>query len=174
MKTGSLLAIQKALDSSNVRFIVVGGIAVIAHGYLRATRDADIVIELVPDNIQRAFSALESIGYRPSVPVSAEEFSDEENRERWQREKGMRVLKFWSDEHRETPLDVFIDHPFPFDEEWEKCLLDVMQDGGPASRYASIETLIEMKKEAARPRDLDDIEHLEQILRLETDGKSTD
>ena len=54
-----------------------GGLAVNAHGVVRLTHDVDLVIQLVPESIRRAFDALLSIGYRPSVPVTAEQFSDE-------------------------------------------------------------------------------------------------
>lgn len=37
-----------------------------AHGYLRYTKDADLVVRLVPDNIARIFAALAEIGYRPN------------------------------------------------------------------------------------------------------------
>lgn len=75
MITDSIVSIQSALDAAKVRFIVVAGLAVIAHGYLRMTRDADLVIELVPENIENAFKALASIGYYPKVPITADQFS---------------------------------------------------------------------------------------------------
>jgi len=164
MKTDHIIAIQTALDEADVRFILVGGLAVVAHGYLRFTRDADLVIELVPDNIKRAFRALEQIGYRPTVPITAEAFSDEERRREWREQKNMRVLQFWSDAHPETKLDVFVEHPFDFEAEWAAAKLDAVRPDSSPLRIASIPTLIRMKREAGRPRDLDDIHHLELLL----------
>jgi hypothetical protein len=69
------------------------------------------VIRLQEDCIKRAFEALNRIDYRPAVPVTAEEFSNPEIRERLRGSKHREVLKFWSDLHRETPLDVFISEP---------------------------------------------------------------
>lgn len=117
MKAASFHAIAHALDAANVRFIVVGGLAVIAYGYLRVTRDADIVIELMPENIGAAFEALHDIGYRPSVPITAAQFSDPQLRRQWHEEKHMQVLQFWSD----TKLDVFLEHPFDFATEWQSA-----------------------------------------------------
>lgn len=165
MKVDDIVAIQKCLDAAGVRFILVGGLAVIAHGYLRVTRDADIVIELVPENIQRAFDALASIGYRPTVPITAEEFASPAKRREWREQKNMRVLAFWSDEHRETKLDVFIEHPFDFETEWASSNVDPLIPEGQPLHYANIPTLIRMKREAGRPRDLDDIEHLQILLK---------
>ncbi|MDP1675042.1 MAG: hypothetical protein Q8L65_18270 [Burkholderiales bacterium] len=72
MKFTSFDALIKALDTGGVRYLIAGGLAVNAYGYLRFTRDVDVVIQMLPDNIGRAFSALNRIGYSPVVPVTAE------------------------------------------------------------------------------------------------------
>lgn len=81
-----------------VRYLFAGGMAVLAHGYLRTTMDIDIVVGLSSENIRAAFRALESVGYRPRQPITAEQFADEELRESWRREKHMLVLQFWADD----------------------------------------------------------------------------
>jgi hypothetical protein len=43
------LAIEQvlaALNAENVRYLVVGGVAVVLHGHLRTTADLDLVVEL--------------------------------------------------------------------------------------------------------------------------------
>jgi hypothetical protein len=165
MKLASFEAIVRALNSAEVRFIVVGGVAVIAHGYLRATKDVDLVIQLSKHDIIAAFGALEQIDYRPSNPITAEDFADPEKREMWRREKGMLVLKMWSDAHRETPLDIFVYEPFDFDTEYERAL--VGEEDLPA-RFASIPALIAMKEAADRTQDRIDIEKLRIIADLGT------
>lgn len=163
MKLESFIAIVSALNEAKVRFIVVGGLAVNAHGYLRFTKDADFVIELVPGNIEAAFDALAKVGYQPIAPVTGKELSDSETRKRFVQEKNMRVLSFWSDQHREVPLDVFIEHPFDFAREYETAPRKPLGQVGDVA-YASIGTLIAMKREAGRSQDLIDIEELEKIL----------
>lgn len=106
---------MRALDGAGVRLLIAGGVAVNAHGYLGYTGDLDLVVELSPDNVRAAFGALAGLGYRPQVPITAEQFADAELRERLVREKGMQVLQFWSDRHQETPIDVFAREPFSFD-----------------------------------------------------------
>jgi hypothetical protein len=61
-----------ALRDANVRFIVIGGIAVGVHGYVRATKDLDIVPDPVPANLTRLASLLRDIG---AQHVGAGEFS---------------------------------------------------------------------------------------------------
>ncbi len=163
MKAASFHAIVEALDAARVRFIVVGGLAVIAHGYLRVTRDADIVIELVPDNIAHAFEALAGIGYRPTVPVSAEQFADPDTRRGWRDKKHMQVLQFWSDAHPGAKLDVFIEHPFDFESEWNIAKKEATGARATEIRFATIPTLIKMKQVADRPEDRIDIEYLRKI-----------
>jgi len=111
-------AIAKALTDAGARFMVVGGLAMQAHGLDRSTYDIDLVIQLEADNVLRAFSALQVAGYKPAVPILADEFADRESRERLLRERSMVVLNFWSDKHRETSLDVFVAEPFDFDTEY--------------------------------------------------------
>jgi hypothetical protein len=166
VKVASVAAILNALNAADVRVLVVGGLAVNAHGYLRLTKDADLAIDLAPDNIARAFAALATLGYQPRVPITAAQFADPTLRASWIREKEMKVLQFYSDQHRETPVDVFVIEPFNFEEEYSTALVEYLEAPGtePAlARYIAIPALLRMKEEVGRPRDLDDAEHLRWI-----------
>ena len=162
MKLAAFEAIVTALRDAGVRYLVAGGMAVNAHGYLRLTYDVDLVIQLRPNNIRPAFDALAGLGYRPTVPVTAEQFADEAHARRI-REKGMQVLNFQSDLHRPFTVDVFVTEPFDFDREYEAAMQGEVAPGLTV-RFVSIPALIAMKQLANRPRDLDDIEHLRLIL----------
>lgn len=112
----------------------------------------------MPDNIGRAFAALGTLGYRPLVPISGTQFADAAQRAAWIRDKGMRVLQFWSDAHQETPIDAFVDEPFSFGEEYARALVKPL--GVVEVRFVSIPTLIRMKEAADRPHDRIDIDFL--------------
>lgn len=161
MKLAGFEAVVHALAEARVRYLVAGGLAVSAHGYLRLTKDVDLVIQLAHENVLAAFAALERIGYRPLVPVTAEEFANAAQREDWIRTKGMTVLNFWSDRHRETPVDVFVAEPFAFDEEYARALRKPL--GSVDVRFVSIATLIRMKEAAGRAQDRIDVEYLRRI-----------
>ena len=165
MELRSVEAVVAALNAAEVRYLIVGGLAVNAHGYLRATRDLDLVIQLESDNLRRGLECLFEIGYRLAIPVSVEDFADAAKREAWRVEKGMIVLKLWSDDHRRTPVDVFVYEPFDFCKEFEEACLSELQPGIFA-RIVSLEALIEMKLVANRPHDLMDIEELRRVERL--------
>jgi len=154
---------MRAMNEAGVRFLVAGGLAVSAHGYLRFTKDADLVLELTPENVRAAFAALASVGYRPLVPITAEQFGDSALRTMLVQEKGMQVLQFWSDQHRETPVDVFVQVPFEFSDEYARALVKPLPGAGDV-RFVSIPTLIRMKEEAGRSQDRIDIEHLRMLL----------
>lgn len=56
--TLDLRALLRALAEADVRYLVVGGVAVAAHGYVRATEDVDLVPD--PENLRRLANALEA------------------------------------------------------------------------------------------------------------------
>lgn len=169
MKLTSLEAITRALDEAGVRFLVVGGLAVIAHGYGRQTQDLEIVVRLQPEDVKCAFGALAALGYRPRVPVTAEGFADPEQRARWISQKGMTVLNFHSDRHAATPVDVFVTEPFDFDEEYRLALVEDIAPGAPV-HILRLGTLLRLKREAGRPQDLADIAELNLLHGLDANG----
>ncbi len=65
----SLLA---AFAAAKVEYAVVGGMAVIMHGYVRATHDLDLFIRPTEENARAAFGALLALG----VPLDGLEFAD--------------------------------------------------------------------------------------------------
>lgn len=165
MELRSVEAVVGALNEAGVRYLIVGGFAVNAHGYLRATRDLDLVIQLNPENLRRGLECLFEVGYRMAIPVTIEDFANPVNRETWRAEKGMIVLKLWSDDHRRTPIDVFVYEPFDFEREFEHSILNELAPRLFA-RIVSREALMLMKQEAGRPQDLVDIEELRRVADL--------
>lgn len=168
MKLASIEAIVRTLNEYAVRFLVVGGIAVNAHGHGRTTFDLDLVIQLSPGNIRRAFAALETIGYRPLVPITAEDFSDASKRAGWKREKGMFVLQFYSNLHQHTRIDVFSEEPFDFDAEYTAAFQSEVAPGLPV-RILRLESLIRMKEATGRSKDMEDVQHLLWSKRISRD-----
>jgi hypothetical protein len=159
MKLASLEAIISALRSADVRYLIVGGLAVAAHGHGRATFDLDLVVQLFPANATRAVKALESLGYRPTVPVSAAHFAEAHHRESWIRDKNMVVLQLQSDKHPETCIDLFVSEPFDFDTEYDRAVIGDLLPDLPA-RFVCLETLLRMKESAGRPKDQEDVRQL--------------
>lgn len=51
------------LNAEGAKYLVVGGVACILHGYVRATIDLDILIERNRENITRVLAALGKTGY---------------------------------------------------------------------------------------------------------------
>ncbi len=161
MEVRSVETIVKALNSASVQYLIVGGLAVNAHGFVRLTRDVDIVLGLHAPNAAKGLNALLAIGYRMAIPATPEEFADADTREQWRREKQMIVLKLWSDEHGRTPIDIFVYEPFDFRAELDRALVQEVCPG-VAAPVVTLETLLQMKRAAARPHDLIDIEELQR------------
>ena len=162
MEVRSVEAIFSALNEAQVRYLVVGGLAVNAHGYERLTRDVDLVINLQPDNIVRGLRALMGIGYQMTIPETPERFADAALREHWRATKNMIVLKLWSEAHVRTPIDVFVYEPFNFDEELKRATWEPVI-GNVLAPVLACSSLVKMKYEAGRDKDLLDIQALAKI-----------
>jgi hypothetical protein len=162
MEVRSVEAIIRALNGAEVQYLIVGGLAVNAHGFVRLTRDVDLVLQLDPGNVSKGLNALLDIGYQMSIPAKPEDFANPEMRESWRQNKGMITLKLWSDQHQRTPVDIFVYEPFDFAKEYATATtLEVSP--GLVAPLVSLETLLKMKRDAGRAQDLIDIEELQRL-----------
>ena len=53
----------RSLNAKGVEYLLIGGYAVIIHGYVRNTNDIDIVVSNDPENVTRCLEALEEFGF---------------------------------------------------------------------------------------------------------------
>ncbi len=168
VSAGDFDLVFDALQRGRVRYLVVGGVAVVLHGHPRFTADLDLVVSLDPGNARAAILALAGLGYRPRAPVEGVQFADPEARRRWIDEKGLTVFTLWSPDHPATEVDLFVQEPFPFEEAWARATLADL--GDVQVPVASIADLVALKRAVGRPKDLDDIRVLEALARERTDG----
>jgi predicted nucleotidyltransferase len=162
MKIDDVGTILRALNDANVRYLIVGGLAVVAHGYVRFTQDIDLVVQLERENVLRAMNALTGIGYRPLIPVDAAQFADEALRQQWRDDKGMIVFQMLNPQRESTRIAISVTEPFVFEEEFERAKRHKWGDlQAPVLR---IEGLIAMKEAAGRPQDVADAALLRDIL----------
>jgi hypothetical protein len=158
----SVEAIVAALNSAQVRYLIAGGLAVVAHGFVRFTADVDVILDLDAGNLGRAIEALEKLGYRPRAPVPLRDFKVPEKREEWVRDKALTVFSLYSPEHQATEVDLFVEAPLDFDEAFRAATrLDVAP--GIEAVFVGYDDLVRLKRRAGRPSDLADIEQLKAI-----------
>jgi len=145
-----------ALEKANVRYAVVGGYAVALHGAIRGTVDLDFVIALEKSQFTSLATALNEIGMISRLPVSAEDIFNFR-----QEYIDNRNLVAWAFVNETNPLelvDIIITH------DADKMDTVIKRVGNLKVRIAAIEELIKMKKQSARPQDLEDIKALEHFL----------
>jgi hypothetical protein len=61
-KLEDLVRLCRALNAEGARYVLIGGFAVILHGFVRATKDIDVLVDPADDNvraIKRAMSILQ-------------------------------------------------------------------------------------------------------------------
>jgi hypothetical protein len=56
-----LVALCQSLNREGARYIVIGGMAVIQAGFVRATEDIDLLVDTTPDNIRSLKRALQTL-----------------------------------------------------------------------------------------------------------------
>lgn len=162
MRSATLIALFRAWNEAGLRYLVVGGHAVIAHGHLRTTHDLDVVVDLDGDQPARLVAVMERLGFVPRAPVPLAAFADAAERQRWVETMDAEVFSL----RRESPtglpdeVDVFLRHPFPFAAAYAAALRQELP-GGIVVPIVDRDTLIAMKRRAGRGQDLDDIAALE-------------
>lgn len=148
-----LRELLERLVGAEVRFVLVGGLAVNAWGYLRATRDVDVVPDPDRENLERLDTLLRELGGKVEVggrllgSDAITTFLRTGDRTLVQTELGQ--------------VDVLQGLPqVPRFEDLEKQARDVDIEG-LAVRVCSLEHLLKMKRASDRPRDHEDVEALE-------------
>jgi predicted nucleotidyltransferase len=156
-----------ALSDAGVKFVVVGGVAVVLQGYLRTTQDVDLVVDLERENILKTLDVLTGLGLRPLVPVDVRDFADPAKRQDWIENRNMQVfsVRDWKDPF--LSVDLFVREPVPYDDLERRA--DQVDVAGKKVLVAAIEDLVTMKRDAGRPVDLVDIQKLESIARKRSD-----
>ena len=128
----------------DVRFLIVGGYALAAHGHPRFTKDLDVWVWLDPDNAVRLIAALDDFGFG-SLGLSAADFCD----------PGM-VVQLG---HAPKRIDLLTSiDGVTFDDCWsDHVVLDIR---GLAVPFIDVEHLITNKRASGRLQDLADVEAL--------------
>ena len=159
--TGVYDDVFAALHRADVRFVVVGGTAVVLQGHARTTVDLDLVVDLGADRARAAVDALVALGLRPRLPVPATDFADDEVRRGWVEQRHLQVFSFWDPQHPWREVDLFAEEPLPLDDLLADARRVVL--GGAPVAVASRAHLVEMKRRAGRPQDLADVAALEAL-----------
>jgi hypothetical protein len=162
MKTLDLLV---KLQQADVDFVLVGGLAVQLHGYMRMTYDVDLVLAMNDENLAKFIDVAKGQGLAPVIPVPIDSLKNAALIDQWHREKGMLAFALREPSVAGSVIDVLVRPDVSF----ERLSADATEAEfmGKRIRIASIDHLLEMKRIANRPKDLLDITALEKIKRGE-------
>jgi uncharacterized nucleotidyltransferase DUF6036 len=133
-----------SLISRDVRFLVVGGYAMAAHGHPRYTEDLDVWVWMDPDNARALVQALDDFGFG-SIGLSENDFLSSDT-----------VVQLGYPPQR---IDLLTSPSgVNFDECWiHRVVIDL---DGLSVPFIGIDGLIENKIAAARDQDLVDVKAL--------------
>ena len=128
----------------NVRFLIVGGYALAAHGLPRATGDLDAWVWINPENAQNIMRALNAFGFQ-NLSLTESDFSREDS-----------IIQLGYPPFR---IDILTSiDGVAFDQAWEKKI--VVELNGMKVPFIGREDLIANKKAAGRAQDLADVSRL--------------
>lgn len=162
MKIAELL---QSLADDRIRYVLVGGLAVQLHGFLRATFDIDLVLAMDDANLTRFIDLARRFGLVPVNPVPIESLANPDQIGEWHREKGMLAFSLRETQAGGSVVDVLV-RPEPSFETLQRNAV-IGELYGRRIPIASIGDLLVMKRAANRPKDLVDITALEKITRGE-------
>lgn len=152
--------ILKKLEEHKVDYAVIGGVAVVLYGYVRFTKDIDLLIDFSIENVKRFADALKDLDFKPGVPVNIMELAEPDKRKYWMEEKNARVVTFYNPGLPLLQIDVLITRNLADLKKTRKKIADF------EISVVDYDDLLMMKKETARPTDLIDIEKLEELKKL--------
>lgn len=150
--------ILERLATAAVDYIVIGGVAVGFHGYVRATKDLDVVPAPGRQNLERLVAVLRALDAEldGAADFDATELPDPLDPD---------TLALGGNWVLQTRLGRFDVMQWLGEKElWEMlapAAVEVDMDG-LIVKVASYEDLVALKRQAARPSDLEDLERLRQ------------
>ncbi|MGN6275728.1 MAG: nucleotidyltransferase [Solirubrobacterales bacterium] len=148
-----LRELLERLIEAEVRFVLVGGLALNAWGHMRATQDVDVVPDPDRENLTRLDGLLRELGGKVDV---GGRLLDSDAISTFLRTGDRTLVRTELGQ-----LDVLQGLPqIPRYEELEKQAKEIDVDG-LSVRVCSLGHLLEMKRASDRPRDKEDVEALE-------------
>jgi hypothetical protein len=162
MKIAELL---HALSEGQVQYVLVGGLAVQLHGYMRSTFDIDLVLAMNDGNLVRFINVAKQLGLSPSIPVPIDSLRNVAQIEQWYREKGMLAFALREPQTGGGVVDVLVRPVVQFEQLHQNAVVGELFS--QQVMIASIDDLLTMKRHANRDKDKLDIAALEKIKRGE-------
>lgn len=154
----------KALNGENIKYLVVGGVAVNLHGYVRFTGDLDLMVLLEEANLQKLDKVMKKLGYYERLPVSILELKDHKQVKQWLEEKNLQAFSFIPPKNSLLQIDIIIDASLNFEKIYQKRVLKYIDK--VQIPVVSIDDLIQMKRKAHREQDLIDLKALITLKEL--------
>ena len=159
--SSSPLRLLTRLADSGVDFVVIGGIAVVAHGHIRTTRDLDITYSTEQANLDALGRVLVELDARLRGVTEVVPFVPDG--------RTLRGAQMLTLETTDGGLDLLVEPPGAPPYRELRARAEGIELEGHNLLVASIDDLVAMKRAVGRPRDLEDIEALEAIRRLRTE-----
>ena len=157
-------SLLRSFAEKDLRYLIVGGVAVNLHGYPRFTNDIDILLALDHENLKKMAEIMEDLGYQQRLPISLEELGDEQRVRALMEEKELTAYSFIHAEEPQFNVDVIVAESLDFEKfSAQKMHATVWNIDVPV---VSIDDLIGMKQRSDREKDVQDVVALLELKGL--------
>jgi predicted nucleotidyltransferase component of viral defense system len=153
--------IFKSLNKVGIKYIVVGGVAVNLHGYMRFTGDLDLLVMLDEENLQKMDKLMQKLDYTERLPIPVLSLQNTDQVKKWLTKKNMKAYSFIPPKDNPLQIDIVIEESLKFEKIAAKKIIKKIED--VSIPVVSIEDLIKMKKKSDRPQDIIDIKALNNL-----------
>ena len=135
----------EALNDNKVEYVLVGGMAVILHGYVRGTGDMDVWVNKTKENYRKLITAFAQFGM-PVFDMTVDAFLGDE-------------FDVWGIGVQPVRIEIMTAvKGLSFEDTYQQS--QFYNEDGLQVRFLHLNHLLQAKKAAGRFRDLDDIDQL--------------
>lgn len=149
-----LFEIVGVLETAKVKYALVGGYALALHGFVRATMDVDLVLNIKLEDYEKAEKALADIGLTSRLPVKAADII--RMRKEYIQNRNLIAWSFVDYQNPSRQVDILIT------QDLKDLRTQNISVSGRKVRVVTLPQLREMKLEAGREQDLLDVRWIDE------------
>mgnify|MGYP001590674623 FL=1 len=151
-----------SMSENNLRYLIVGAVALGLHGYPRSTFDLDILPDLSEKNLDILISIARKHSLIPKIPEPIHKIKDPNIRSQWFEQKNLIAFPLYSTQNPLIHIDVIIHYQIDFELAFQRKT--EVEIEGKNIFVAGLDDLLLLKNNSSREKDVLDSIVIKTIL----------